>query len=441
MAETSGKTPNHALSAMRCPMHLDDVDLFSAGAQEHWYEAYDILHDEAPVHCIPGEGFAPGTDAFILSKHEDIAAVVRDQERFPLPGAMLVQQMVDSGEDPFAADNVNVLFASMTTLRPNPDMWRTHRQELTDPWVGPGAGRNEPMAREVANALIDKWIDRGTVDFVSEFAQPLPHTVMANVLGWPNEDLALLKYFGDGTVKPFVYGSGHRNILPDEEVASQFDVLNEFRDYTDALIKRKRAHPEDDMISFLTDVEYSPLGRKLTDMEINGIVYAMVIGGLETTQYALSEQVQLLIEREGVWETLKADRSKVRAFTEEGMRLRSPTQGLSTRITSRDEVFQGVEVPKGSFLHLRWAAANIDPQEWDDPLDLKLDRKAGTRHLTFSQGTRVCPGAHLSRMEQMVAWNTLLDRVEKFEYADDNDFLHQPGIMLGTLKLNLKVTT
>ena len=120
------------------------------------------------------------------------------------------------------------------------------------------------------------------------------------------------------------------------------------------------------------------------------------------------------------------------------MRLRAPTQGLSTRITSQDEVFQGVDVPKGSFLHLRWAAANIDPEEWDCPLDLKLDRKAGTRHLTFSQGARVCPGAHLSRLEQIVAWNTLLDRVGKFSYGEDNDFLHQPGIMLGTMKLNLQ---
>ena len=52
-------------------------------------EAYDILHAESPVHCIPGEGFEPGTDGFILCKHDDIAAVVRDQDRFPLPGAML----------------------------------------------------------------------------------------------------------------------------------------------------------------------------------------------------------------------------------------------------------------------------------------------------------------------------------------------------------------
>ncbi len=431
------KKPNHELSAMKCPHSLAEVDLFSPGAPEHWYEAYDILHAEAPVHRIPGEGFEPGTDGFILCKHDDIAAVVRDQERFPLPGAMLVSQLQERGGDPFEMEGVNTMIAAMTVLRPNPEMWRAHRQELTDPWVGPGAPRNEAMIKQVADELIDRWIDRGSVEFISEFAQPLPQMVMANILGWPMEDLKLLKYFGDGTVKPFVFGSGHRNILPEEEIRTQFEVLNEFREYTDNLIKEKRANPAEDMITFLTEVEYSPIQRKLTDNEINGVVYAMVIGGLETTQYALSEQVQLFIDREGVWDDVRSDRSKLRAFTEEAMRLRAPTQGLSTRVTSQDEVFHGVKVPKGSFLHLRWAAANIDPDEWEDPQALKLDRKAGTRHLTFSQGARVCPGATLSRVEQMVAWTTLLDRVAGFRYGEGNTFMHQPGIMLAVEELHL----
>ena len=73
-------------------------------------------------------------------------------------------------------------------------------------------------------------------------------------------------------------------------------------------------------------------------------------------------------------------------------------------------------------------------------MDIKLDRKASTRHLTFSAGPRVCPGAQLSRLEQVTAWNCLLDRINSIEYAQENKFLHQPGIMLGTLELNLKFT-
>ncbi len=428
------KKPNHKLSEMACPHQLADVDLFALGAQEHWYEAYDILHNEAPVHRIPGEGFMPGTDAFILTRYEDISRVVKDEQRYPPALSLMIRQL---SESPEAAVNMNTMIQSMVSLRPNPELWRSHRQELTDPWVGPGASRHKSMIVDVAHSLIDQWVDEEKVDFVSQFAQPLPQMVMAKVLGWPIEDLKLLKYFGDGTVKAFVYGSGHRCILPTEEVRSQLEVLQEFQAYTNALIAARRSAPEEDMITFLTTVEYSPLNRKLTDAEINGIVYAMVIGGLETTQYALAEQAQLVIENHAVWQALKEDKRKVRAFTEEGMRLRAPTQGLSTRTTSQEEVFQGVAVPKGSFLHMRWAAANIDPLEWDDPTELKLDRKAGTRHLTFSQGARVCPGASLSRLEQVEAWNALIDRIDHFEYAEDNTFTHQPGIMLGITKLNL----
>ena len=431
------KKPNHELSEMRCPARLEDVDLFSTGAAEHWYEAYEILHAEAPVHRIPGEGYLPGTDGFILSKYEDIALVVREEARFPPAMSLALRQLMEQGGDVFDQPNVNSAIAGMVTLRPTPEMWRAHRQELTDPWVGPGSGRHEAMVNQVAHQLIDRWIDGGKVEFVGEFAQPLPQIVMANVLGWPLEDLKLLKYFGDGTVKPFVYGKGHRCILPEEEVKTQFEVLEEFKAYTLDLIRHKRKNPAEDMISFLTQVEYSPIQRKLNDLEVNSVVYNMVIGGLETTQYALSEQIQLLIESAGFWNEIQADRSKVRAFTEDGMRLRSPTQGLSTRTTSQDEVFQGVQIPKGSLLHLRWAAANIDPDEWECPLDLKLDRKAGTRHLTFSQGARVCPGASLSRLEQTVSWNALLDRVDHFDYGEGNTFLHQPGIMLAVQALNL----
>ncbi len=433
------KTPNHNLSQMGCPHHLQDVDLFSPGAQEHWYEAYDLLHAEAPVHRIPGEGFEPGSDAFILSRHEDIATVVRDEERFPVIGSVFLKRLMEESEgDLSGLPGINTLTTSMASLRPNPVLWRSHRQELTDPWVGPGAARNEPMIKRLVNERLDQWIDRGEVEWVSEFAQPVPQTVMANILGWPIADLKLLKYYGDGTVKPFVYGAKHNNILPKEETKSQWEVLKEFREYTARLITGKRKTPGDDMITFLTQVDYSPLNRKLTDLEINGIVYAMVIGGLETTQYAIAEQVQLLIENPHTWDAIKDDRGKLKAFMEESMRLRSPTQGLSTRITSRDEVFQGVDVAKGSSLHLRWAAANIDPHEWEDPLALKLDRKAGTRHLVFSQGPRVCPGASLSRLEQICAWTAIFERIDGFEYDENNTFLHQPGIMLGTLELNLK---
>ena len=157
------------------------------------------------------------------------------------------------------------------------------------------------------------------------------------------------------------------------------------------------------MISWLADVDYEAFDRKLTDTEIVGIIYGMNLGGLETTQYAIVEQALLICKNPSLFKTLKDDRKKVKFFVEEGMRLRSPTQGLSTRMTIQDEVFQGVNVPAGSVIHFRLAAGNLDSERFECPKELRLDRRAPTSHLAFSLGPRSCPGQGISRVEQNIA--------------------------------------
>jgi cytochrome P450 len=426
------------------PRNLAEVDLFAPGAQEHWYDAYAILHEQAPVQRLPGEGLAPGTDAFVLTKYEDISRVVKDWDRFPPTLSLLVAHIQASGQMPAHIPDIDAMVASIVSLRPTPDLWRAHRKELTDPWVGPGCTRHAAMIAGHVETLIAGMLEKARagepVDFVADFARPLPQRVMASVLGFPQEDIPRLEQWGNAQVMSYVIGTTHKNILTPEQSAEKFRLLAGMKEYVAEQTRQKRANPKDDMVSFLTQVEYQALGRKLTDDEINGVVYAMVIGGLETTQYALAEQAQLLCERPGMFARLRGDRGAIRTFIEEGMRLRSPTQGLSTRICAHDEEFQGVEVPAGSMLHLRWAAANIDPDEFEDPLDLKLDRKAATRHLAFSQGPRSCPGSNISRLEQTIAWDKLADAFADLAYAPGNDFRHQGGIMLGIFRLFLNLT-
>jgi len=420
-------------------MSLEDVQLFGDGAQEHWYESYEILHAEQPVLKLKGEGITPDTDAYVLTKYEDISRVVKDLDRYPGTLNQLAEDIRNGATLPEALKEIDVMVQSVASLRYNQELWRAHRRELTDPWIGPsGTSRHQKMIEQHAHTLIDQWIDKPEVDFVSQFARPLPQRVMATILGFPLEDIPKLAEWGDAQVMDYVYGQGHKGILSPEQTQKKFKELDGFRDYVADIVKMKRADPQDDMISYLSTVEYQALGRKLTELEINGIVYAMVLGGLETTQYAIEEQAQLLCDKPDLFQRLKKDRSLIRQFTEEAMRLRSPTQGLTTRITTQDEEFQGVKVPKGSLLHMRYAAANVDPEEFDCPYELQMDRKSSARHLAFSAGVRVCPGASISRLEQITAWNCLFDRLDHIEYGRDNDFKHQPGLMLGTLKLNLK---
>ena len=181
------KHVNHELSPMPCPVDLDSVDLFGDGAQEHWYEAYEILHSDAPVLRIEGGGLTPGSDAFVLTKHVDISLVVRDPERFISLTTKRLGQLADQGlspEDAFATHH-NLMQASMLSLRPTQQLYNRHRKELTDPWVGPGALRHREMITSHANDLLEGWIDDPEVEFISRFARPLPQRVMASILGFP----------------------------------------------------------------------------------------------------------------------------------------------------------------------------------------------------------------------------------------------------------------
>lgn len=433
---------------MPCPTSAEDVDLFGPGCQEYWYEAYRILHEHAPVQVLAGEGLDGRGDAYVLTCFEDIERVVKNPERFTPLLSLMVRDLCETLErgetPPQDASRFDIALDSVRTLRPTEALWRAHRQELTDPFVGPGASRYSAAIREIVDELIDEWVARddgdglGSLEFVREFARPLPQRVTAHVLGFPREDVPRLAAWGNAQVMQYVHGRGHLNILSPAQAEEQAEGLSGFAEYLADTVADKRRNPADDMISALTTIRYEALGRRLTDDEIYGIVYFMVLGGLETTQYALVEQAQLLCEHPGLFTRLKREPGSIRAFTEEAMRLRAPTQGLSTRVTTQQETFQGVTVPAGSILHLRFGAGNVDPRRYECPHELDIGRKSPGSHLAFSQGPRTCPGAGISRLEQQIAWQRLSARLESLDIAPGNTCRHQPGIMLGTLALDLR---
>ncbi len=429
-----------AMPQASCPMSVEEVDLFAPGAQEHWYDAYKLLQEDAPVLRLPGQGYEPGADAYVLTRYEDIRRVVRDPDLFPTrvgPGSSGTSEIHDRI---FADEGFGEVVTARERLRPDIDSHKAHREQLTEPWVGAsGALRHRDMIAEHANRLMDAWIDKGAVEFVTEFAAPLPQAVISTILGFPLEDMPMTKQWEEAQVRRFVYGFGPKSQMeaPDEEDNAR--ALVAFNRYIQERIDEKRREPKEDMITFLTQVEFQ--GQPLSDGDIISVVSGMHIGGNETTQYALTSEAMLLALHPEVVDELRADRSKVRFFVEEALRLYAPTQGLSGRMVARDTEIRGVKIPAGSLLHLRWAAANRDPELCPAPDELRLDRKNPGKHLTFSIRPRGCPGAGLSRLEQNIAVNVMLDRMDDIRLAPDaNDFRHQPGIMLGLYELHLRFT-
>ena len=196
MTETSGELRTNPAST--CPVAAEvGAELFEPGSQERWFESYKVLHEQAPIARIPGAGWLPGTDAFIVSKFEDIALITRDprfsdfatEDREAIRGG---SSTVES--DVFREEGFGDTVDAQQTLRPSVEQHKRYRMQLWDPWVGPeGAERHRSMVTAAVNNLIDRWIDDGQVEFVTGFAAPLPQTVITTILGFPLEDMPLLK--------------------------------------------------------------------------------------------------------------------------------------------------------------------------------------------------------------------------------------------------------
>ena len=444
MTESTTTDTAAAAPASACPVAADiGAELFEPGSQERWFESYEVLHEEAPIARIPGKGWLPGADAFIVSKFEDIAAITRDPRFFDLmPEDISAAASAGSSEiesEIFREEGFGEAVDAAQTLRPTVEQHKRYRMQLWDPWVGPeGAERHREMVTAAVNGLIDRWIDDGEVEFVTQFAAPLPQTVITTILGFPLEDMPMLKKMEEAQVRRFVYGDGPRNELPDDVERENAAVLVDFHRYIQGQIDEKRANPKEDMISFLTQVEYE--GRTLSDGEIISIAVLMHIGGNETTQYALTSEALLLAQHPELADELRDDPGKVRFFVEEALRLYAPTQGgAGGRYVPEDMEIRGVHIPRGSLLHLRFGAGNRDADLCPAPSELKLDRKNPGRHLTFSMGPRNCPGQGISRLEQNIATQVLIERLDNIRFAPGkNDFTHQPGIMLGLYELHLE---
>ncbi len=393
---------------------IDQVDLFSPETQEDWYPSYHTILDEAPVYSVPG------TEMYLISKFEDIAWIVRNPARFPhVVGSSVALLLSDEAK----AYHHEHGYPRLQPLGTNPPEHRRYR-ELVDPFFSPaGATRQRAMITEIVNELVDDLLTKGEVDFVQQFAVPLPVRVITRMLGFPLEDIPRLRVWSNAWVMPFKVG------LTDEEQMYVAEKGVEFQKYIEGFVEERRAKPQDDVISHLTKVRFAG-ERPLRNEEIIGIIDHLYIGGNETTTFALTSALWLLARQPDVWERLKADRTRIRFFVEEVLRLESPTQGLF-RMTAQDEELRGVKIPAGSQLHLRFAAANRDADEFPSPDDMNLERPNAAKHVAFSQGEHMCPGAGLSRLEQNISWQTLVERAEGFELPPaKNDFKHLPGFVL-----------
>lgn len=392
---------------------MSDIDLFDPATQEDWFPTYRRLRDEQPVYRMPG------TNIHVVTRYDDVLYVLRHQELFP----------TGSGSTRTAAAREvyeTKGWARITPLSTNPPDHRNYRELVDGFFDAKGSLHWQPIIEATIADLLDEMQAGGSADYVEAFALPLPVRVITRVLGFPATDIPQLKAWSSAWVLPF---SGP--LTPDQEVWVAEQVV-EFQHYIHHHIEAKRAEPGDDVLSSLVDARFGG-DRPLSDHEIITIIDHLYIGGNETTTFALTSALWLLLREPGLYERVRADRSLVEPFIEEALRMESPTQGLY-RSVAVDTAIGGVPVPAGATLHIRYGAANRDERMFPDPDTVHLDRANVRRHMAFSLGEHHCPGSGLSRLEQQLALNAVLDRLPDLRLTPGrNDFRHLPGFVLRAL--------
>jgi cytochrome P450 len=164
-----------------------------------------------------------------------------------------------------------------------------------------------------------------------------------------------------------------------------------------------------------------------------GLAEHLIVGGHETATSALASGLMLLIQNPKVESELRRDPSLIKNFVEEALRLESPSQGFFRYAVADGEV-AGVVIPKGSMVHVRFAAANRDPDQFPNPNEIDLARPNAGAHMAFSQGEHHCVGAPLARLELGLAFEGLLETFDHFELQPRTTLRHLPGLALRTLE-------
>jgi cytochrome P450 len=284
----------------------------------------------------------------------------------------------------------------------------------------------EADMRQKSIDLIEAFADRGECEFVEEFGVPLPVAMIAGQIGL-DDDPKRVKRWSDAAVDRFSQMVDHDRKL---ECARS---LVEFQHYMKGLIDDRRANGGNDLLTDLVEARIEG-ETPLIDPEIMSLMQQFMVAGNETTTSTLAGGLLQLIRNPDQMAKAKAaaggrDPKVIGNLVEEALRYETPTAGM-WRIVKQDTELGGMAIPAGSVVQLRYAAANRDPSRFSDPDKFDIERTNARTHLSFGKGPHMCVGNMLSRKEMLVAFDELLERLDNFAVADENEIRILPNILL-----------
>lgn len=346
----------------------------------------------------------PEADAWMLFDYDSVKRVILDQETFS---------------------------SSMQTAgRKNPDWLIFHdpprhsklRALIAQAFTPRSIANLEQRIREISRGLLDRHLSSGAMDWVADFAVPLPLLVITEMLGAPVEDQPRYRKWSDVILRlSYTISQNEETAIA---VAEYYNVSTEMGAYVAELVEDRRRTPTDDLLTRLVEAEVD--GEHLTQRELLGFFQLLIVAGHETTTNLLANTLICLLDNPGEFARLRAKPDLLTAAVEEVLRYRSPVQFVF-RATRREVELNGQRIPKGKLLMPVIGAANRDPKYFPDPHRFQIDREPNP-HIAFGHGIHFCLGAALSRLEARVALTDFFGRTNNLRLASDAPWQPRPAL-------------
>jgi cytochrome P450 len=392
-------------------MTSSEISFADPEVQKCPFSAYAKVRTQGPVYVDPKTGFYVVTDYALVRRCAEDAATFSSQT-----GLIMVKDSPIKAQLDEIWKREGVMPVPALVVADPPDH-TFHRSFVDKAFTPVRVKQLEGFIEGVVNSIIDEFIDRGEVEFLSEMAIKMTMFVFADMFGVPRSNW---KQFLEWANTAIAQG---RHDNSEAEQIRITHVLCECQRYVLARAAEYRAAPKECILSDLANVDVD--GRKLSDEELASICIQLLIAGYETTSATLTAALLRIIRTPGLEDRLRADPSLIPNFIEEVLRLEAPIQGLFRRAT-RDAEIGGVKVPAGSIVQLMWGGANRDPAVFDDPDGFDPARPNARRHVAFAFGPHVCVGNQLARGELRIAFNQLLRRLKNFRLQKEPEYFSHP---------------